>query len=543
MRRPQGVSDFALGIIKTHLASVGIPYDSMAKPLIGIVNSWTEIVPGHAGMREIAEAVKRGVLAAGGVPLEFNTIAMCDGISQGHSGMRYPLPSREIIADSIEVMVAGHGIFDGLVMIAACDKIVPAMLMAAARLDLPTVFATTGTSRPTMSAGERSQLRRNFIAGNISERDLVLDGLGYYPCAGVCPFYGTANTMLVIAETLGMMAPGDSTAIAGTADRISRSERAGSLIMPLVRQGITARHMMTEEAFINAITVLAATGGSANALLHLPAIAAEADIELPWSRFDQISRKTPLLCPLTPNGPYSTADFHDAGGVPAVLGALENKVNLELPTVEEKTWAVAVKGPLGRVKNPQVIRSLADPVRPEGGIAILSGNLAPEGAVVKTSSIPSQMLYFQGPARVFESEEACGEAFLQGAIKEGSVVVIRYMGPQGDPGMREIHRLTEYADALSVALITDGRFSGASKGLSVGYISPEAWAGGTIALIEEGDLITIDIPNRKLMLEVDADTLVTRQADYRTRRPEVKSKFLQSYRDRVASASAGARLK
>ena len=542
MRRPEGVSDFALGIIKTHLASVGVSYESLDKPLIAIVNSWNEIVPGHAGMRQIADAVKRGVAAAGGVPLEFNTIAMCDGIAQGHSGMRYPLPSREIIADSIEVMVAGHGIFDGLVMIAACDKIVPAMLMAAARLDLPTIFATTGTSRPTMSSQERSQLRRSFIEGQISERDLVLDGLGYYPCAGVCPFYGTANTMLVLAETLGMMAPGDSTAIAGTAERVSRSERAGNLIMPLVDQGLTARKIMTEQSFKNAITVLAATGGSANALLHLPAIAAEAGIDLPWSLFDLISRETPLLTPLTPNGPYSTADFHDAGGVPAVLGSLGSKVNLDVLTVQGQTWAKAVDSPLGKVKDPEVIRSLKDPLRPEGGIAILFGNLAPQGAVVKTSSIPLQMLYFQGPARVFESEAECGEAFLQGTIKEGSVVVIRFMGPQGDPGMREIHRLTEYADASNVALITDGRFSGASKGLSVGYISPEAWAQGPIALIADGDPITIDIPNRLLTLEVDPETLLKRKQQYRSNRPEVESRFLRSYRRRVASASAGALL-
>ena len=283
---------------------MGISYESMERPIIAVVNSWNEIVPGHAGMREIADSVKKGILAHGGLPLEFNTIAMCDGITQNHSGMQYPLPSRELIADSIEVMVRGHGIFDGMVMIGGCDKIVPAMLMAAARLDLPTVFATTGTSRPLVSSSEKSKLRRSFLKGEIDEKELVLGGLGYYPCAGVCPFYGTANTMLVLCETLGLMAPGDATATAGTAERLMRSERAGELVMDLVRKGMTARHFLTQSAFSNAVHVLAATGGSANALLHLPAVAAEAEVHLHWDAFDSVSR-TPLLCPLTPNGPYS----------------------------------------------------------------------------------------------------------------------------------------------------------------------------------------------------------------------------------------------
>ncbi len=543
MRRPREISDYAYGILKTHLACAGCSYDALDRPVIAVVNSWNEIVPGHVGMRDIAAAVKRGVLAAGGVPLEFGTIAVCDGIAQGHDGMRYPLASREVIADSVEIMIRSHGFFDGMVMIAACDKVVPAMLMAAARLDMPTVFATTGTSRPLASSSEKTALRRAFMDGKIDEKMLVLGGLDYYPCPGVCAYYGTANTMLAMCEALGFMAPGDATAIAGTSERIGRSERAGELAVKLVEAGIGARTFLTRASFVNAMRVHAATGGSTNALLHLPAVATEAGLELSWDDFDAVSRTTPLLCALTPNGPHSVADFHDAGGVPAVMTALGGLIDRDTPNVTGKRWRDIARewpAPAAVPRRCDVIRGLDDPIRPEGGIAVLHGTLAPGGAIVKSSAVPEHMLVFRGKARVFHSEEACAAAFAHSNIAPGSVVVIRYEGPRGGPGMRELHRLTEVASVLGdVALITDGRFSGASAGLAVGHVCPEAWDGGPIALIEDGDQVFIDVPGRRLQLEVD-DSLLQQRASMWTRPDRPVTGALKSYAERVAPACTGA---
>jgi dihydroxy-acid dehydratase len=543
MRRPADISDFAYAILKTHLASTGLPYDSMDGTVIAVVNSWNEIVPGHVGMREIATAVKKGVMHAGGVPLEFNTIAVCDGIAQGHSGMRYSLPSREVIADSIEVMISGHGIFDGMVMIAACDKIVPAMLMAAARLNLPTVFATTGTSRPSTPASEKARLRRSFMHGDINEEQLVMGGLGYYPCAGVCPYYGTANTMLVMCESLGLMRPGDATAVSGTAERLMRSEQSGRLVVDLVKRGVKARDILTGHAFANAVRVLMATGGSANALIHLPSIAAEADIDLKWDEFDMVSKHTPLLCGLTPNGPYSTADFHDAGGVAAVMNALGALVDRSGLNVVGRSWADIASDPESATKRPDVIHAMERPLRPDGGIAILYGSLASSGAIVKTSAVPEEMHVFRGRARVFDSEEACASALADSQVGDGSVIVVRYEGPKGDPGMRELHRLTEAVAAGAsrrIALVTDGRFSGASGGLAVGYVCPEAWEGGPLAMVEDGDWILVDIPNRRLELVVEPRVLEDRKARWIRPEKTVGSRFLRSYRDSATSASSGA---
>lgn len=544
MKRPAGLSDYSWAILKTHLASAGVPYSAMERPVIGIVNSWNEIVPGHVPLKQVAEAVKAGVRYAGGLPLEFNTIAMCDGITQGHKGMRYPLPSREVIADSIEVMVNGHGIFDGLVFITACDKITPAMLMAAARLNVPAVFATSGPMLPRVPASHKKAIRQAFLRGEIVEEELVRGGLEYYPCAGVCPFYGTANTMLAVCEALGMMAPGDATALAGSAERTARSEAAGILSVTLARREVLPRGIMDEKAFVNAMRVVAATGGSLNALLHLPAIAAEAGIQMSWADFDRLARETPLLCGLTPNGPHSAADFHLAGGVPAVMKALGDLVALDARTVTGQAWGeiLATVPPVS--KRPDVIHGRDNPLESEGGVAVLYGNLAPDGAIVKTSAVSESMRVFRGPARVFDSEEECLAALEAKQVADGSVIIIRYEGPQGGPGMREMHRITEVGSLLKrIAIVTDGRFSGASGGLSVGYVSPEAWEGGPLSLVENGDTILIDIPARKLDVDVSEATLADRKSRWKRPEKRAETAFLRSYRRRSTSASQGARLR
>ncbi|MBE3574473.1 MAG: dihydroxy-acid dehydratase [Firmicutes bacterium] len=533
MKRPEGLSDYAFAILKTHLASAGVPYEVMDRPVIGVVNSWNEIVPGHVPLREAAEAVKAGVRRAGGVPLEFNTIAVCDGMAQGHKGMCYPLPSRELITDSIEVMVNAHAIFDGLVFLTACDKITPAMLMAAVRLNLPAVFATSGPMRPLVPASHKKAIRQAFLQGKIGEAELVRGGLEYYPGPGVCPFYGTANTMLAATEALGMMLPGDATALAGSAERTARAQAAGTLAVRLAQSGTKPRSIMNRDAFMNAIRVVLATGGSLNAVLHLPAIAAEAGVHIGLDDFDRLSRDTPLLCGLAPNGPHSAADFHLAGGVPAIMKALGDLVNLDVPTVGGQTWRDILASLPEPSKCPDVVRDRANPLQPEGGVAVLYGNLAPEGAVVKQSAVPAELRVFEGPARVFNSEEECVAALEAGRVQDGSVIVIRYEGPRGGPGMREMHRITELGALLSrVAIVTDGRFSGASAGLSVGYVRPEAWDGGPLALVEDDDVILIDIPGRKLEVKVAADVLARRRKWWERPQKEPATAFLRSYRER-----------
>jgi dihydroxy-acid dehydratase len=516
----------------------------MAGPVIGIANSWNEIVPGHVQMRDIAAAVKAGVLSRGGLPLEFNTIAMCDGIAQGHLGMRYALPSREVIADSLEVMVNGHAIFDGLVFITACDKITPAMLMAAARLNLPAVFATTGPMRPLGPASQKKALRQAFLRKEISEAELVRGGLEYYPCPGVCPFYGTANTMLAASEALGLLPPGDATALAGSADRLARAQAAGALAVELVSRAVCPRDLLDRRAFRNAARVVLASGGSLNALLHLPAVALEAGLSLEWDDFDRLSRQTPLLCALTPNGPFSAADFHLAGGVPALMKELEDLLDLEAQTVTGRTWGEILASLPREAGTREVIRPRENPLRKEGGVAVLHGNLAPEGALVKQSAVPEDLQVLRGPAQVFDSEEECVAAFEQAAVPDGSVIVIRYEGPQGSPGMREMHRITELSALLSrSAVVTDGRFSGASAGLSVGYVSPEAWEGGPLALVEEGDAVLIDLPRRRLQLEVPEAELAERRRRWVLPAKDVESDFLRTYRARSTSARQGAVLR
>ncbi|QNB46380.1 dihydroxy-acid dehydratase [Thermanaerosceptrum fracticalcis] len=503
--RLQSFPSYQRAISKGHLCSTGINITQLDRPIIAIANSWNEIVPGHVHLRQVAERVKQGVLAAGGLPLEFNTIAICDGITQGHGGMRYPLPSRELIADSVEAMVSGHGIFDGMILIASCDKIVPAMLMAAARMNIPSIIVTGGPTLNCITPKESKKARKDFLAGTISEKELVEKTLSYYTGPGICPFLGTANTMCVVAEAMGMTLPDMALAPANSALSLNIAEASGRRIVELVKEDLKPRDILTREAFLNAITVVAALGGSLNSVLHLLALAREASIALELKDFDEISKKTPLLAAITPNSDERTVkDLYLAGGVGAVIKELLPLLQADVITVTGKSLAENTKNK--RVLDRNVIRSLDNPLEPEGGIVVLYGTLAPEGAVVKVSAIDQQERVFKGPARVFDSEDAAMEAAFKGDIKEGDVVVVRYEGPQGGPGMRELHRLTEIVHQVPhVAIITDGRYSGASSGLSIGYVSPEAELDGPIAYVQDGDLVYINIPERRLDILVEGD--------------------------------------
>lgn len=533
------IPPFQRAIIKSHLCSTGIGLKDLDKPLIGVVNSWNEIVPGHVHLREIARCVKKGILAAGGYPLEFNTIAICDGIAQGHGGMRYSLPSREIIADSIEAMVRGHAIFDGLVFITACDKITPAMLMAAARLNLPSIIVTGGPMVNNITPLESKNARQAFLKGQIDEAALVAKTLEYYPGPGICPFLGTANTMCIMAEALGMTLPHMALTPAATAAAFQLATQSGVQIVHLVEKGLRPRDVMTHQAFLNAIKVLVAIGGSLNAVLHLEAIAKEVGINLTLEDFDQISQNTPYLVSVYPNDLYRTVvDIHRGGGIPALLKVMEPLLDTSVLTVTGCSLGENISNSL--VKDSTVIHPLDQPLAPNGGITVLYGNLAPEGAVVKTSAVPSQLLVFRGPAQVFESQEAALEAAEKGEIKSGEVVVVRCEGPRGGPGMRELHRLTEILSLVpKTAIVTDGRFSGASAGLAIGYVSPEAAAGGPIALVEKGDIIEINIPERKLTLSVREEILAQRLASFKPVTKEV-SGCLAAYRTLVGPTFTGA---
>jgi dihydroxy-acid dehydratase len=531
---------FQRAIAKAHLASAGVSLDALeTKPLIAIGNSWNEVCPGHAPLRELAEAVKAGVRAAGGEPSEFNTIAMCDGIAQGHLGMRYSLPHREIIADSVEAMVAGEGIFDGMVLMASCDKIIPAMLQAAARIDLPTVIVTAGPSVPEIKPSDSKTLRARFLAGEITERELVEGTLRYYTGPGVCPFLGTANTMAALCETLGLMLPGTSLTPAGTAGRKFAAEQAGKTVMRLVAEGITPRKLLTPDAFYNTLVLLSALGGSLNTFLHLPALAAELGLELPWDAFAEASKRTPLLCAITPNGNQTVVDLHRAGGIPSVLRELLPLLRRDAMTVSGKTIGeIAEAAPEG---DRSVIKTLEQPLSAAGAVQVLRGSLAPMGALVKASAVPEGQREFAGPAIVFESEEACHEALHAGKIKPGHVVVVRYEGPKGGPGMRELHRVTEVLKGVpGTALITDGRFSGASAGLSIGYLCPEAAEGGPIALVQDGDPIRISLSEGRIDLLVPADELERRRSAWKPLVKEAVPLTLQRYAKQVGPAVTGA---
>ena len=528
--------------------ATGLTPEELERPLIGVVNSYNEIVPGHVHLDRIAAAVKAGVRIAGGTPLEFNTIGVCDGIAMGHAGMRCSLPTRELIADSVEMMVTAHR-FDGLVMIPNCDKIVPGMLMAAARLNIPAVFVSGGPMMAGRFNGADVDVKNVFEAvgeykaGRMSDEDLEALELAACPGCGSCAGLFTANSMNCLTEALGMGLPGNGTVPAVTAARIRLAKSAGAQVMELVARGIRPRDVMTAAAFENAIAVDMALGGSTNTVLHLLAIAHAAGIDLPLDRFDRISARTPYLVKLSPSGPHHMQDLDEAGGVPAVMAELHRGelIHGDVLTVTGRTVAENLDGVRRRT---DVIRPLSDPHRPDGGIAILWGNLAPAGAVVKAGAVRPEMAHHRGPARVFASEEEAMAAILGGKIQPGDVVVIRYEGPRGGPGMREMLLPTSALAGMGlddkVALITDGRFSGATRGAAVGHVSPEAAVGGPIGLIEEGDTIEIDIPGKRLQLLVPDDELDRRREEWTPPPPRVSSGYLARYAAIVGDASTGA---
>ncbi len=518
------------------LKSLGLNDDDMTKPFIGVANSYTNIVPGHIHLRQIGEAVKEGILAAGGIPFEFNTIAVCDGIAMGHIGMRYSLPSREIIADSVEIMLRAHSL-DGVVLVTDCDKITPGMLMAAARVDIPAIMVTGGP----MAAGRHHGRKVSYAnmpeavgqvaAGKISEAELLELESNACPSCGSCSGMFTANTMACMTEALGMSLPYCATSLATSAYKMRLARASGKQIVKLVKEDIKPSQILTKDAFYNAIAVDLALGGSTNTTLHLPAIAKEAGVTLPLSTFDVIGRKVPHICSMIPSGVNAMEDLDLAGGIPAVEKELKDHLNLTALTVTGKSVGENIAK--AEVQDRNVIRPVSDPVHKEGGIAILTGNLAPKGSVIKSAGVSEKMMKHTGPAKVYDSESEALTAISGKQIVPGDVVVIRYEGPRGGPGMPEMlfptARIAGMGLAESVALITDGRFSGATRGGSIGHVAPEAFDGGPIAVIQNGDIITIDIPNRVLKVELSDEELKARLAAWKPRPPKISKGILSRY--------------
>ena len=531
------------------MRALGLTEEEMKKPLVGIVSSYNEIVPGHMNLDKITEAVKMGVAMAGGTPIVFPAIAVCDGIAMGHIGMKYSLVTRDLIADSTECMAMAHQ-FDALVCIPNCDKNVPGLLMAAARVNVPTVFVSGGPMLAGHVKGEKRSLSSMFeavgsyAAGTMTEEDVYDFECNACPTCGSCSGMYTANSMNCLTEVLGMGLKGNGTIPAVYSERLRLAKRAGMQVMELLKQDIRPRDIMTKEAFLNALTVDMALGCSTNSMLHLPAIAHEAGVELNPEMANAISEKTPNLCHLAPAGYHYIEELNEAGGVYAVMNEL-NKLGLlhtECMTATGKTVGENIKGCVN--KNPEIIRPVENPYSKTGGIAVLKGNLAPDTAVVKRSAVVPEMQVHEGPARVFDCEEDAIEAIRGGKIVAGDVVVIRYEGPKGGPGMREMLNPTSAIAGMglgsSVALITDGRFSGASRGASIGHVSPEAAEGGPIALVEEGDLIRINIPEHKLEVVVSDEELARRKAAWTPREPKVTTGYLKRYVKMVSSANKGA---
>lgn len=535
---------------RTLFHAMGYSDDDLSKPLIGVVDAFNEIIPGHIHLRDIAQAVKLGVSAAGGTPIEFPAIGICDGIAMGHSGMRYPLASRELICDSIEAVANAHA-FDGLVLIPNCDKIVPGMLMAAGRLNIPAVVVSGGPMLAGRYKGKDISVSTMFEAagkvesGQMNESELARMECLACPGCGSCSGLFTANTMNCLTEVLGMGLPGNGTIPAAyTGDRRILAKKAGAAIMTLVKKDIKPRDIMTMKAFENAIAVDMAIGGSTNTVLHLPAIAHEAGLDLPLDLFDEISKKAAYICKLSPGGSYHIQDLNEAGGMNAVMKEL-TKLHLIHEDAITINGTVADRVAEGENERPEVLHTVENAYMNKGGIAILKGNLAPLGSVIKESAVDPDLLTYTGTAKCFNSEEDAIKAIMDGEIKEGHVVVIRYEGPKGGPGMREMLNPTAVITGmgLKVALLTDGRFSGASRGACVGHISPEAMEGGPIALVHDGDLITIDVPNRKLELHVSDEELAKRKSLWTPPEPKVKTGYLSRYARLVTSANTGAVLK
>ena len=529
--------------------ALGMTKEEMERPLVGIVSSYNEIVPGHMNLDKIVNAVKQGVAMAGGTPVVFPAIAVCDGIAMGHIGMKYSLVTRDLIADSTEAMALAHQ-FDALVMVPNCDKNVPGLLMAAARINVPTVFVSGGPMLAGHVKGRKRSLSSMFEAvGEYSAGKLTADDVCEFeekvcPTCGSCSGMYTANSMNCLTEVLGMGLRGNGTIPAVYSERIRLAKHAGMQVMEMYSQNIRPRDIMTEDAILNALTVDMALGCSTNSMLHLPAIAHEIGMDFDITFANEISAKTPNLCHLAPAGPTYMEDLNEAGGVYAVMNEL-NKLGLlhtDCMTVTGKTVGENIKDCVNL--NPEVIRPVENPYSKTGGLAVLTGNLAPDGSVVKRSAVVPEMMVHEGPARVFECEEDACEAILSGKIKEGDVVVIRYEGPKGGPGMREMLNPTSEIAGMglgsTVALITDGRFSGASRGASIGHVSPEAAVGGPIALVEEGDIIKINIPENRLELAVSDEELARRKANWTPREPKVKTGYLARYASMVTSGNRGA---
>ena len=529
--------------------ALGMTEEEMRKPLVGIVSSYNEIVPGHMNLDKIVDAVKLGVAMAGGTPVVFPAIAVCDGIAMGHIGMKYSLVTRDLIADSTECMALAHQ-FDALVMVPNCDKNVPGLLMAAARINVPTVFVSGGPMLAGHVKGHKTSLSSMFeavgayAAGNMSEEDVKEFENKACPTCGSCSGMYTANSMNCLTEVLGMGLKGNGTIPAVYSERIKLAKHAGMKVMEMYEKNIRPRDIMTKEAFMNALTMDMALGCSTNSMLHLPAIAHEAGVELNVDIANEISARTPNLCHLAPAGPTYIEDLNEAGGIYAVMKEISKKglLNLDCMTVTGRTVGENIKDCVNR--NPEVIRPVENPYSQTGGIAILKGNLAPDSAVVKRSAVAPEMLKHEGPARVFDCEEDAIDAIKSGRIVAGDVVVIRYEGPKGGPGMREMLNPTSAIAGMglgsTVALITDGRFSGASRGASIGHASPEAAVGGPIALVEEGDIISIDIDNHELNVLVSDQEMEARKAKWQPRTPQVTTGYLARYASLVTSAERGA---
>jgi dihydroxy-acid dehydratase len=529
--------------------AMGYTDEELRRPLIGIANSANEIVPGHVHLDKVVDAVKAGVYMAGGTPIAFGTIGVCDGIAMNHTGMKYSLGSRELIADSIEVMAIAHS-FDAMVMVPNCDKIVPGMLMAAARLDIPAIVISGGP----MLAGRLGEKTIDLVSvfeavggvksGKMTEEELAEIEENACPTCGSCAGMFTANSMNCLTEAIGMGLPGNGTIPAVMASRIRLAKKAGAKIIHLFEKGITPRKIMTENAFINALTVDMALGCSTNTVLHITALANEAGVDIDLDRINEVSKRTPHLCSLSPGGNHHLEDLDSAGGVCAVMKELSQKglIDAEAMTVTGKRVGENIES--YSVKDRSVIRSVDDPYHKEGGLAILFGNLAPSGSVVKQSAVAPEMLSHEGPARVFDSEETAVAAIMEGAINKGDVIVIRYEGPRGGPGMREMLTPTSAIAGMGldadVALITDGRFSGGTRGASIGHISPEAMEAGPIAIVREGDLISFNIPEKKIDLKLSEDEIKKRLSEWKAPEPNIVTGYMARYAKMVTSAATGA---
>jgi len=528
---------------------LGLNRADLDKPLIGIANSWTDLVPGHMHLNDLAAVIREGIAAGGGIAREFHTCAVCDGLAQGHSGMNFSLPSRDNIADTVEIMARAHCL-EGLVLLCGCDKIVPGQLMAALRLNLPTILVTGGCmeagrcgERENLTLSSMREMAGAAAAGEITSEELTAIEMAAIPGAGSCAMLGTANTMCLLGEALGMTLPGMGASPARSAEKLRLARASGERVVDLVRENCRARDIISREALLNAVTVDMALGGSTNSILHLLALACEAGVHLELADFDRLSSKVPHLCNLLPGGKYPLADFYYEGGLPALQAELAPLLKKDLLTVSGKTLSGGLTaGNLCRrpTGSGRVIHSLKNPLHNEGGLAVLFGNLAPEGAVIKTAAISDQQAVTEGPAIPYDCMEDAVKATLEGRIAPGSVVVVRYEGPAGGPGMREMHMLSALLSGMNsgAAVVTDGRFSGSSRGVCVGHVSPEASSGGLLALVEEGDLIRIDIPGKRLELLVDRETLEKRKAE-----PPQKSPvpgLLQRYQKQVGSAAQGA---